>query len=85
MLSIAHVRNVCLLHSGSTECRYLLQDYNGKFECLKKTKDKVEIDEIVNETLQISKDRKLLILDPIGDNCPGYIVLNTIVQGYDVD
>ncbi len=88
-LTQKQLRDVCLIHQGHRQCRYLAaDDLNwGKWNCLKKTPSKKVIDDEVKDTLaQLKKQgqdyRKHGV--PVGDNCSGYPLLKIIDQGYDV-
>jgi hypothetical protein len=89
-LSIPQLRDVCLLHQGSKQCRFLRSDDNDpdKFFCMKKRPtERRKIDGKVNDFIgdcqkkRIDPSKQNL---PIGDNCSGYSVLKHKLQGYDV-
>jgi len=95
MLSLNHVRKFCSgdISKPSTKCRYLEHDDldTSKHHCLKLVPSKkCVIDKEVAEFSQ--KMRRLLPFLPIGaentaplgDNCPGYIKLRSVPQGFDV-
>lgn len=89
MLSKKHLDDVCLFYDQThRKCRYLSQDemdYN-KFHCLKLSSEAAEIDEEIDEFIAEckSKGRNPYKEDlPLGDNCPGYLILRNIEQGYD--
>lgn len=78
-LSDKHVKDVCLVHTGQTQCRYLETDYDRKtftpnHMCKKKTSEKGKIDLAVINGNQWCT----------GDNCSGYTYLKKAKQGYDV-
>jgi hypothetical protein len=90
MLSLKQLQDVCLVHGGSQQCRYLFQDDNqwDRWYCKKKRpveKAKIDkkADEMVAECLKkkVDPDKHGF---PLGDNCAGYPVLKTVPQGYDV-
>lgn len=90
-LSNAQLKDVCLLYQGADECRYLDEEHDDKKHsvhvCKKLCGDKKVIDqEITLFMLERQKDQ----MDPrsfnvaLGDNCPGYLKLCNVKQGYDV-
>lgn len=89
MLSDDHLKDVCLLWGGHKQCRYLEEDEFswGKHYCKKKTPDKNQIDDMVDEFLKKKKkegvDPKSFDY-PLGDNCVGFLSLKDVLQGYDV-
>jgi hypothetical protein len=74
MLNKKQVASVCLANCESKTCRYLCEDENKKFYCLKKTSKKQTIDNEVKDFLiflnKKSIDSKDICL-PLGDNCKG--------------
>ena len=89
MLTQNQINNVCLFGQDG-QCRYLDQDILdfSKFICKKKSHEKKIIDEEVEEFLKECKDKKInptTAGQPIGDNCRGYLPLQVMPQGYDVD
>lgn len=88
-LTQLQIQNVCLLGQGSDQCRYLAQDDHdwAKYYCLKKSSNKKEIDQEVEDFLEDCKRKGRDPEDegnPLGDNCLGYLPLSTKQQGYDV-
>ena len=89
MLSKKQVDDVCLIYAGQKMCRYMIYDQQtGKHLCCKKVQElKEEIDKRVEEYVARAKKngQDLSIMGrPVGDNCPGYLYLKNILQGYDV-
>lgn len=89
MLSKNQLRDVCLVDNKThTKCRYLAEDDSerGKYYCLKKSAKAKDIDIEVQDFLQEmhmkGKDPKKQNV-PIGNNCPGYVILRHKEQGYD--
>jgi hypothetical protein len=80
MLSLRQITNVCLLGGGQQQCRYLARE-GDKYYCLKKNSRKQDIDEEIVESLKEGDPRQDM---PMGDNCPGYIILKNTVQGFDI-
>ena len=82
-LSDLHVVHVCNLQSKSNDgCRYLSEDslINGVYHCLKLTGQKRQIDDAVADHIRTdSSDDRV----PLGDNCPGYPVLQHATVGDD--
>lgn len=89
-LSLKQLKDVCLLHSGSNQCRYLRSDDNeiDIYNCLKKRPtEKKKIDQKVNEFLLDCQKKRIDPYKqslPIGDHCTGYVVLRHVQQGYDI-
>jgi hypothetical protein len=87
MLTLRQIEDICLVDEGANQCRYLAEDSNSNFYCIKKTGKKPLIDAEVEE---FKKKQKSLGLDPktlgvpLGDNCQGYIFFRHKTQGYDV-
>jgi hypothetical protein len=90
-LSLKQVKDICMLGSGSSQCRYLAEDESliGKFYCLKMVRQqKPEIDIEVDEFIKKHKDRGVDPYSmgmPLGNNCGGYRLLKLKMQGYDLD
>lgn len=89
-LSNKHLKDVCLLNSSSSKtCRYLYNDdlEENKWYCCKLKQDlKNKIDKEVNSFLSRTDSKHLeKSTKSLGDNCSGYPILRTIIQGYDVD
>lgn len=89
MLSKKQLADVCLLGQMSYEtCRYCRRDPidYAKWYCVKYSKkDQGKIDKKTYD-LFIDCDKKGISpysSVPLGDNCDGYPLLKTIVQGYD--
>lgn len=90
-LSQKQLKDVCYVHGGAYQCRYLDEDLDDQGNivhiCKKLSPDKKIIDE---EMVDFYNDMKKNGQDPakqgvpLGDNCQGYIVLKTKQQGYDV-
>lgn len=81
-LSDLHVINVCHKKDAPV-CRYLSEDEfnSGKYYCLKKTKRKNVIDEMIEKKKLAKKNLDNM---PVGDNCPGYPLLRHVTVGYDI-
>lgn len=91
MLSQKQLSDVCMLHGGAQECRYLdgEPDANGNYQyrCKKKSSERKAVDEEVTEFLQecSAKGQNPHIMGfPLGDNCTGYLPFSSLPQGYDV-
>lgn len=87
MLSKKQTYDVCLLGQESKSCRYLCEDKDKNFFCLKKTSKKQVIDVEIKDFLIFCKNKQIDPNDfylPIGDNCQGYPFLKTLKQGYDI-
>lgn len=89
MLSKEHLNCYCLPYGGPLRCKYLAEDdnYIGRFYCLKKSVKKKVVDAELNEILKTLKGKgkdpsKQGI--PLGNNCPGFILLKNKEQGLDV-
>lgn len=86
-LTLKQLNDVCLMNQGSDQCRYLAEDDQGKFYCIKLTSKKAAIDKEVDE---FKKKQKSMGVDPVGlghplgDNCKGYTFFRHKTQGYDV-
>lgn len=87
-LSIKQLNDYCLLFSGDhTQCRYLAEEDDGNWYCLKKKK--ADRDTIDNRILKFVSDCAQKGIDPtsqnipMGDNCAGYPILKFIEQGHD--
>lgn len=91
MLSIDHLKNVCLIGDNShRKCRYLSQDEKDytKWYCLKKTGKAKQIDAEVSQYMMDCAMKGINPHDaqlPLSDNCAGYPLLRNIKQGYDCD
>ena len=87
MLSLRQVEDVCLLDGEATQCRFLAEEDNGSFYCLKHTLLQSKIDSEVAAWKQIQKSGGVDPNQgekPIGDNCAGYVLLRHKKQGYDI-
>ncbi len=90
-LTLKQVQDVCMLGGGSAQCRYLAEDETstGKFYCLKLVStQKPEIDAEVDDFIKKHKDRGVDPYSmgmPLSNNCSGYLLLKSKMQGYDVD
>lgn len=89
MLSLRQLEDVCLFNNTSSDrCRYLGQDENepSKFVCIKLSSQRQqiddEIDDYIKEMRKIGRDPMRDSL-PLGDNCQGYKIFRSLVQGYD--
>ena len=90
MLSLAQMKDVCLLYQGSETCRYLVADENDyqKYYCKKLTSERDLLDELTEDFIQECTKTGA---DPndgstaLGDNCKGYLFLKDVHQGWDVD
>ncbi len=89
MLSKKQLQDVCMLHNGAQECRYLDSVDYTKHCCLKHRKeDKKKIDDAVDKYVADCRKKSIDPIaqgQPIGDHCPGYPYLKHIEQGYDKD
>lgn len=90
-LSKKQVKDVCFYGGGTSQCRYLDDDFNDNgnivWICKKKSPDKKLIDEEVDLYLIDMKKKGIDPMDQgasLGDNCQGYLPLKSISQGYDV-
>lgn len=86
MLTEKQRQNVCLCFQGAKQCRYLAESettYNV-WVCAKKTPSKQIIDKQIQKYKDDGGDPRKDGL-PIGDNCTGYLKLESVEQGYDVD
>lgn len=89
MLSLKQLQDVCLAFSNdSRKCRYCAVDEDdpSKYFCMKKSKDRDQIDAEINDEIDDMKKRGLDPYKqnhPLGDNCLGYPILKHITQGYD--
>jgi len=90
-LTKKQLRDVCLMWSGTTQCRYLDEDDDGcgntvdickKLSPLKDTIDE-EVDLFLADMQKNGQDPTKQGV-PIGDNCKGYVVFKAKAQGYDV-
>lgn len=89
MLSKKQLADVCLLGEMSYEtCRYCRRDSMDytKWHCVKHSKKRQEKIDKKTYAFFIECDKKGIspfVSVPLGDNCSGYPLLKTIVQGYD--
>jgi hypothetical protein len=89
MLSKKQLDKYCLPHGGNHRCIYLAQDdqRHDKFYCLKKSPKKATVDTEHAEVLELLKKKHK---DPaaqgiaLGNNCSGFLLLKTVLQGFDV-
>lgn len=89
MLTLKQVRHVCAGDSSpGSGCRYLERDDldSSRFYCLKMVESKreaidAEVDDYLSKHPSKTKHSEGVML---GDNCPGYIKLKSVWQGYDV-
>ena len=88
-LSQKQLENVCLLFAANyKQCRYLEEDSRTwKWHCIKCKKDSKDskdkaIEKFLNDCKSKSVDPKAQSV-ALGDNCSGYPILKTLVQGYD--
>jgi hypothetical protein len=86
-----HLNDVCYIQGAHLCCRYLDEDTDDKGNvvhvCKKLSPDKSIIDsEVIDFVNSMNKSGHDPLNQgvPMGDNCPGYIVLKTKPQGYDV-
>lgn len=90
-LTLKQIKDICLLGSGSSQCRYLAEDETagGQFYCLKLiARQKPEIDSEVDDFIKKHKDRGVDPYSmglPLSNNCSGYRLLKVKMQGYDLD
>lgn len=89
-LSLKQIQDVCLLGQGAAQCRFLGEDVDKKYYCLKLNQSsKSEINEEVDGNF--IKPQRAKGVDPttagvpIGNNCSGYRILKVKMQGYDLD
>ena len=87
-LTVLHRVNVCRDGQGSNKCMFLREGekYNQYF-CMKLTGERRTIEENSKKRREAYLQQGIAEKDvtiPIGDHCPGYILLQTIPQGYDV-
>lgn len=88
-LSQKHLNEVCMINCGSKTCRYLYNDEldSNSWHCNKlRPIEKSKIDKKINEHSRNKESKKKLGITktiPEGDNCPGFLVLKSIKQGYD--
>jgi hypothetical protein len=86
VLTRDHLSSYCLPYGGSLRCRYLAEDENriSRFFCLKKSNKKkivdAELDEIIKTLQNKGKDIGKQGI-PLGNNCPGFILLKNKKQG----
>lgn len=92
VLSKNHVINVCNVNGGVSCCRYIDETIDDAGQvidiCRKKTVDKKIIDEQILEEIEDLKKQGQNIINSnkhIADNCSGYLLLKSKIQGYDVD
>lgn len=90
MLSKKQLSDVCLLHQGTGMCRYLSQDDSdfNKWNCLKhRVVEKAKIDDKIQDFVQECRKKNVDPMKqsyPLGDNCCGYPLLKSLMQGYDI-
>lgn len=91
MLSLKQLSDVCFVDGEASCCRYLDEevDDNGNtfYLCKKLSPDQPIIDAEIIEFLKESKKQGVDPIQqgvPLGDNCAGYVILRTKLQGYDV-
>lgn len=86
-LTLKQVQDKCMNGKNADQCRFLAEDVQGNFYCLKKTGDRVQIDQEVadfkKKQLAQGVDPHTLSI-PIGDNCQGYTFFRHKMQGYDL-
>lgn len=89
MLSKKHLEKYCLPHGSSLCCHYLARDDSqpDRYYCLKKSNKKAVVDKELKEVLDLLKRKgsdphKQGI--PLGNNCPGFLLLKNVLQGFDV-
>ena len=86
-LTLKQITDVCRDGDGADQCRYLAEDDQGKFYCIKHTAKRSPIDV---EVADFKKKQKSHGQDPaalgipLGDNCKGYTFFRYKTQGYDV-
>lgn len=94
MLTELQLEQVCLAYCGSSKCcRYLHadEDDSAKFVCVKlkkseKKKIDQKIDSFVSDSVHHGVDPNSRPDSmPMGDNCPGYLLLRYVEQGFDKD
>jgi hypothetical protein len=90
-LTKKHLTDVCYIQGGHLQCRYLDEEFDDKGKvvnvCRKLSPDRkiidIEFTDFLNDIKKTGKDPTLQGV-PLGDNCPGYLVLKNKPQGYDV-
>jgi hypothetical protein len=90
-LSKKHLTDVCYINGGTLQCRYFDEDFDDKGNaiglCKKLSPDRsiidAEIVDFINIMRRSGQDPSAQGV-PLGDNCPGYVVLKTKLQGYDI-
>lgn len=90
MLTEEHLKDYCLPNQGVKTCRYLCSDAkdNNVFYCLKKSSKKNLIDSEIHAFIKkcdVNKTDPNSFELPIADNCPGFPLLKSIKQGYNLD
>lgn len=86
------VKHVCMLYSGTDQCRYIDEDLdddgNIVYVCKKMSPEKsivdIEVKEFLDDMKKSGQDPAKQGV-PLGDNCKGYIKLTVKQQGYDLD
>ena len=89
MLSKKQSEDICLAFVGHKTCRYSVWDQQtGNHLCCKKVQGLKEAidDRVERYSLKAKKNGQDLATlgRPVGDNCPGYLYLKNMLQGYDV-
>ena len=86
MISVAHLRDVCLVNNMvGGKCRYLGQIRGtDKKVCLKLSKRQYKrINEATAFLLEDEKKNGKSVNISLGDGCGGYVILRYYMQGYD--
>lgn len=88
-LTVLHRTNVCRDGQGNNKCMFLREGekYN-QFFCVKLTGERRTIEETNRKRREAYLQQGIAekdILIPTGDHCPGYLLLQTVLQGYDVN
>jgi len=88
MLTPLHLKDVCLLGTGATECRYVATSKSGTCICFKKsaTKKKIlddQMEEFVKKVTDKGGDPEAMGRG-LGNNCKGFLPFGTLPQGYDI-
>lgn len=86
MLSLKQVSDICLSYKGISQCRFLAEDDQRQYYCVKKTAQEKEINDEVNAFIKSQKENGVDYKQsgvPLGNNCQGYLFLKYKKQGYD--
>lgn len=87
-MTLKQVQDKCLHGKDADQCRFLAADATGAFYCLKKTGDRPDIDQEADDFIRRQRKAGVnpyTLAVPIGDNCKGYTLFKSKMQGYDLD